>query len=53
MCVFVLFCVFFKRGEVKISNDFLKGLGSIRPIFGLTISENIKVCIIFEFLLTL
>ena len=30
-----------------------KGLGSIRPIFGLTISENITVCIIFEFLLTL
>ena len=30
-----------------------KGLGSIRPIFGLTISENITSCIIFEFLLTI
>ena len=26
-----------------------KGLGSIRPIFCLTISENIKVCIILSF----
>ena len=35
------------------ANNILKGLGSIRPIFGHTISENIKVCIIFEFLLKL
>ena len=38
-----------KDKNLLISGEIVKERGSIRPIFGLTISAIIKFCITFEF----